>query len=235
MGMGLAVDDFNQDGFFDLYFSNAGPMVLLENQGGRSFEDVAADAGVALDRSVVGWGAVALDYDNDGDRDIYQALMRTATAVSPFNSLFRNLGNGMFQDISLASGAGDPGPSVGVAYADYDNDGWVDVVVGNYDQSYRLYRNLGGEHLENGWLPLQLIGGAGVNRDAVGARVTVTTDDGRVQVQEVRSGGVMGGSNALELYFGLGQADIEQVEIRWPDGRVETLSGLAKNRRHTIP
>jgi hypothetical protein len=151
MGMGVAADDWDQDGDLDIYFTNAGKMVLLQNQGDGTFVNVAAEAGVELNSRAVGWGALSLDYDNDAARDLYVALMRR-DQPGAFNPLFRNDGTGVFTDIGPASGADDPGPSVGVAAADYDNDGWVDLVVGNYDRGYRLFRNpaLAGRDKPNG-------------------------------------------------------------------------------------
>ncbi len=233
MGMGVASDDWDQDGDLDIYFTNAGKMVLLQNQGDGTFVNTAAEAGVELNPSSVGWGAVSLDYDNDGARDLYVALMRR-DRPGAFNPLFRNDGTGVFTDIGHASGADDPGPSVGVASADYDNDGWVDLVVGNYDRGYRLYRNTALAGDTNRWLALNLVGNGLVNRDAVGARAVVTTSDGRVQMQDVHNGSSVGGGSALTLHFGLGEAEIEAVEIQWPDGSNQIFTDLAPNTAYEI-
>lgn len=233
MGMGVAADDWDQDGDLDIYFTNAGKMKLLQNQGDGTFVEAAAEAGVALNRDSVGWGAVSLDYDNDGARDLYVALMM-ADRPGAFNPLFRNDGTGVFSDIGPASGADDPGPSVGVASADYDNDGWVDLVVGNYDRGYHLYRNTALADDANRWLALKLIGGGPVNRDAVGARAIVTTSDGRVQMQDVHNGSSVGSGNALTLNFGLGEADIKSVEIVWPDGSSQVYTDLQPNTAYGI-
>ncbi|MDW8317320.1 MAG: FG-GAP-like repeat-containing protein [Anaerolineae bacterium] len=235
MGMGLAVDDFNGDGWFDFYFSNVGPSTLLQNRRDGTFENVAEQAGVALDRGAISWGAASLDYDNDGWRDIYLALM-DSSSMTPFNPLYRNNGDGTFTDLGQWSGAGDPGPGLGLALADYDRDGWTDIVVGNYDREYRLYRNQGAERFpDHRWLTLKLVGGGRVNRDAVGARVTVVTADGRRQVQEVRAGGTgVGGGSALELSFGLGKAALTSVEIRWPDGTTQSFTDLQPNSIYEI-
>ncbi len=233
MGMGVAADDWNQDGDLDIYFTNAGKSVLLQNQGDGTFINVAEEAGVALTARSISWGVVSLDYDNDGARDLYVALMRH-DRPGAFNPLFRNDGTGVFRDIGHASGADDPGPSVGVALADYDNDGWVDLVVGNYDRSYRLFRNTALAGDANRWLALRLVGGGPVNRDAVGARAYVTTSDGRVQMQDVHNGSSVGSGNALTLYFGLGEAEIEAVEIVWPDGKRQTYSDLRPNTAYVI-
>ncbi|MCO6451490.1 MAG: VCBS repeat-containing protein [Caldilineales bacterium] len=234
MGMGLATDDFNQDGLLDFYFSNAGEMALLQNQSGRTFSDVAEAAGVALESSAIGWGTVTLDYDNDGDRDIYLALMKRDETVSPFNPLFQNSGDGTFTELGVASGAADPGPSIGVAAADYDRDGRVDLLVGNYRRTYELYRNQGTVGADNNWLTLKLVGGGPVNRDAIGARVMVLGDDGRSQVQEVRSGSSVGSGNPTELYFGLGGAASAQALVRWPDGRIQVFTNLKPNQAYVL-
>lgn len=233
MGMGVASDDWDQDGDLDIFFTNAGKMKLLQNQGDGTFVEAADAAGVALNRNSVGWGVVSLDYDNDGARDLYVALMM-ADRPGAFNPLFRNDGTGVFSDIGHASGADDPGPSVGVATADYDNDGWVDLVVGNYDHGYRLFRNTALAGDANRWLALRLVGGGPVNRDAVGARAYVTTSDGRVQMQDVHNGSSIGGGSTLTLHFGLGEAEIEAVEILWPDGTSQMVTDLAPNTAYEI-
>ena len=233
MGMGVAADDWDQDGDLDIYFTNAGKAVLLQNQGDATFVNTAAEAGVELNPSSVGWGAVSLDYDNDGARDLYVALMQR-DLPGAFNPLFRNDGTGVFSDIGHASGADDPGPSVGVDAADYDNDGWVDLVVGNYDRGYRLFHNTALTGDANRWLALTLVGGGPVNRDAVGARAIVTTSDGRVQMQDVHNGSSVGGGSTLTLHFGLGEAEIEAVEIVWPDGSSQVYADLLPNKAYEI-
>jgi hypothetical protein len=233
MGMGVAADDWDQDGDLDIFFTNAGKMKLLQNQGDGTFVNAEATAGVELNRESVGWGAVSLDYDNDGARDLYVALMM-ADRPGAFNPLFRNDGTGVFSDIGHASGADDPGPSVGVASADYDNDGWVDLVVGNYDRGYRLFRNMALAGDTNRWLALRLEGSGPVNRDAIGARAIVSTSDGRVQMQDVHNGSSVGGGSDLALHFGLGPAELTSVEIRWPDGTSQTYSDLAPNTAYAI-
>ncbi len=187
---------------------------------------------MALDSKSVAWGAVSLDFDNDSTRDLYVATMKRALAGAS-NPLFQNDGTGKFAEIGYTSGAGDPGPSVGVATADYDNDGWVDLVVGNYDRGYHLFHNAGLAK-DNRWLTLKLVGDGPVNRDAVGARVIVTTADGLTQMQDVHNGSSVGGGSALELYFGLGKSKLETVEIRWPDGSEQVLNDLMPDRAYEV-
>ncbi|MCL4265844.1 MAG: VCBS repeat-containing protein [Anaerolineae bacterium] len=233
MGMGLATGDYDNDGNLDFYFSNAGPMTLLQNQGDGTFGNVAEAAGVRYAQGV-GWGAVFLDYDNDGWQDLYLSIMEGVAGGSPANPLFHNNGDGTFTNLGESSGAANPGRTIGVAAADYDQDGWVDLIIGNYDTGYFLYRNMMGSQFSNNWLTLKLVGSGYVNRDAVGARVTVTDSNGRNQMQEVKNGSSLGSGDWLDLHFGLGTAELDEVRITWPDGQEQVLDDLALNQRHTI-
>ncbi|NJN44048.1 MAG: CRTAC1 family protein [Anaerolineae bacterium] len=216
MGMGLAVADFDSNGFFDFYFTNAGPMVLLQNQGNGSFLDTGPLAGVDMSGYGTGWGTVALDYDNDGFQDIYVALTDTTPEMRLINPLFRNKGDGTFEDMTAQSGMPEGLRTLGVATADYDHDGWVDMVIGNYEVGYKLYRNLAGGGNPNARVALTLKGGGPVNRDAVGTRVIITSTDGRRQIQEVQIGASLGAGNAGTLYFGLGQGAIQTSRFFGP-------------------
>ena len=242
MGMGLAVTDFNSDGFFDFFFTNAGPLALLQNQGDGTFSDVGSLAGVDLGGNGTGWGTVSLDYDNDSYRDLYVALSETRPERPLINPVFRNRGDGTFEDMTAISGMVNDQRTVGVASADYDNDGWVDMVIGNYEEGYKLYHNQAGLALsgvegaifQNARVALTLKGGGPVNRDAVGTRVTLLTNDGHLQVQQVEIGGSLGAGNATTLYFGLGQQTIQTLTIRWPDGTSETYENVPANMHYTI-
>jgi hypothetical protein len=234
MGMGLATADYDGDGDLDFFFSNAGPMVLLQNQGGGTFVNGAPGAGVDLGRNAIGWGAVFFDYDNDGWRDLYVALGDRVDDLPPANPLFHNNGNGTFSDRGLESGAADPGQTVGVAYADYDNDGWVDLVIGNYDQGYVLYHNQGSVESSRRRVSIRLEGAGAVNRDAVGSRVYLTTSDGRIQMQAVQNGSSLGSGNALILYFGLDQAAIDRLQVVWPNGVSQQFENVDPDQRYTL-
>ncbi|MEM7032875.1 MAG: CRTAC1 family protein [Chloroflexota bacterium] len=169
--------------------------------------------------------------DNDGWLDLFLAASTTkARILEPGamqdmhhprpNYLFLNNGDGTFADIRPTAWEDEDAAraSMGAAYADYDNDGWVDFVVGDWDEGYKLYRNEGLIGAENHWLTIRLEGAAPINRDAIGARVYVQTDDGRTQMQEVKSGSSLGAGSDTALHFGLGQAKVKQVRVRWPDG-----------------
>lgn len=223
--MGLAVGDYDNDGDLDFFVSNSPPgHVLLRNDGPGMFSDMRGIAGLESDPfGGTGWGTVFFDYDNDGFQDVYLAV------GSPSRScLFRNAGDGTFEDVSEGSGADDLGDSLGVAYADYDRDGRVDLIVGNRGWDYRLYRNVSATSAH--WIALRLVGGGSVNRDAIGARVHVTTTDGRTLMREVKCGSSLGAGNDLTLHFGLGDADVDEVRVVWPDGTTTIPEGLGADR-----
>jgi hypothetical protein len=233
MGMGLAPADYDNDGDQDFYFSNAGPMALLQNQGDGTFVDMAQPAGVELSLGI-GWGAVFFDYNNDGWRDLYVAVAEGTDGGDMGNPLFHNDGNGGFTEVGAQSAVGNPGHTMGVAYGDYNNDGWVDLLIGNYDEGYFLYRNDTAAASQNRWLTLELTGGGPVNRDAVGTKVKVTTADGRSQMQEIISGSSLGAGNSLALHFGLGSMDTADIQIIWPDGLTQSFQGVAANQYYRL-
>ena len=157
-GMGLAIGDYDGDLDLDMYFSNIGPMVLLQNQasqGSPVFVETSDAAGVALD--TVGWGAVFFDFDHDGHLDLYLATMLPDPLK--VNRFYRNRGDGSFADISYKAGTANLAQSLGVAYADYDRDGYLDLAVGNMGLGYTLYRNRGVAAGNRKWLHLKLVGG----------------------------------------------------------------------------
>ncbi len=242
-GMGLAVGDYDLDGDFDLYSTNIEDNVLLRNNGdGASFTETAADSGVGQGvfqrRQRVSWGAVFFDYDNDGWEDLYVASGHLDS--DPFtnrrdqpNLLLRNSGDGTFVDASSISGADDRGVGRGVAYADFDKDGCLDLYVANLGlpsgepQADRLFRNSCA--WGNNWLSIKTVGTVS-NRDGIGARVMVTAD-GRTQIREITAGSSNKSQNTLVAHFGLGQASkADSVEIRWPSGIVTNFVNVAGNQ-----
>jgi hypothetical protein len=226
-GMGIAVGDYDGDGDLDLFVTDIDRTNLLRNElvetGEPVFTEVAEAAGVS--HPSVSWGAVWLDYDHDGWQDLYFATLH-AGPPELTNRLYRNLGDGTFEDVSAVCGCADPGWSWGVAAGDYDGDGAVDLVIGNRNAPYRLYRNEDGPIAGSHFVAVELDGGTVINRDAIGARVTVHTSDGRLLVRDRRSGSSLGSGDMLTLHFGLGAAVVDAVEIRWPDGLVETFTDV---------
>jgi hypothetical protein len=142
---------------------------------------------------------------------------------------YKNNRNGTFSEIAaqLGSALMEPAVSRGAAFGDLDNDGDVDVVVNNLDGAPVVLRNDGGN--SGNFISLRLIGTGAGNRNAFGARVKVTAGD-LVQIDENRSGGSYISQNDYRLHFGLEKrTTVDSVEIRWPDGKKETLSKIPAN------
>ncbi|MCR9165216.1 MAG: CRTAC1 family protein [Nannocystaceae bacterium] len=232
-GMGLAVGDYDNDGDQDLFITNIGPMVLLQNQAAQgvdSFVDVSAEARALVDDNdwgQYGWGAQFVDYDNDGWLDLYVALGRVGPGPELPNAMLRNRGDGTFQRVPSAAGAEDQNRSQGLAVADYDADGWVDLLVGNANAPFALFRNRGADA---NWLEVELHGdGDVVSRDAVGSRISVVDERGHAQVREIIAGSSLGAGSSLRQHFGLGSAAPTSLTIRWPNGAVHTVEDVATN------
>ena len=232
-GMGIAIGDYDLDGDLDMYFSDGGPMVMLQNQtsqGSPAFVDVSASAGVDFD--AIGWATIMYDVDNDGWLDMY--LATHDAAFSRTDRLFHNNGDGTFSDISNTSGVSKTDMTMVGAVADYNEDGYVDLMTGNWDDDYKLYQNSGSIAIGNDWIRFNLIGGGPVNQDAIGSRVVLELSDGRTLMQEVKSGSSYGASNDLALHFGLGTATIIEAEIQWTNGLTETISLGSVNQEVTF-
>jgi hypothetical protein len=185
------------------------------------FTDAAAAAGVLSMR--IGWGAVMFDADNDGILDLY-----VCNALAQ-NRLYMNDLEFPTTDVAVALGVADPGRSYGVATADIDLDGDVDLAVSNFLDPMRLYVN----HVAdvpgpaNRWVRVQVVG-RGTNTHAVGAEVEVVA--GRAQIAAVTAGGSYKCQHDLTLSFGVGaSASVPTIRTRWPDGAERTLRNYPSN------
>ena len=241
-GMGLAVGDWNLDGDLDLFVTNIGDNVLLNNQmASKEFTDDAVRSGAAVGKvgrnPRVAWGTVSIDYDNDADEDLYivsgwiKGTHRLDRDTTQPNVLLRNSGDGTFVDASFGSGAEDRGKGRGGVYLDYDKDGCLDLFITNYGETARLLRNLC--ESENNWLVINTVGTTS-NRDGVGARITVVAG-GATQIRETASGSGYMSQNSKEAHFGLGPAELaESITVKWPSGRVQTLHEVTVNQHLTV-
>ncbi len=244
--MGIAAGDYTNDGRIDLLnttFSDDYD-VLYRNDGGANFSDVSSEAGIAnATIPFLGWGDGFLDYDNDGWKDILIANGHVYPMVDAHDwgityaerpLLFHNLKSGKFALVPAVekSGLAVVIPARGMAFGDLFNDGKIDAVINNIDDVPTLLRNVNADH--NHWVEIRLIGQGKSPRDAVGATVYVTAN-GLRQREDVLSGGSFASSNDQRVHFGLGpdRGPIE-VEIDWPDQKVERMHLPATDRIFTI-
>jgi enediyne biosynthesis protein E4 len=233
-GMGVDFADYDNDGWGDIVKGNFSDddKNLYHNNHDGTFTDVAYSAGLGG----VGWlfttfGAKFLDYDNDGWKDIMLADGQTFPQIDRYqtgityaerNLLFHNLGDGKFEEVGLKSGPGFRLANVGrgLATADYDNDGDLEIMVSNMNAAPELLRHARKNPHHS--ILVRTIGTKS-NRDGIGAEVRVIAGN-LVQCDAVRSGGSYLSSSDLRLHFGLGlHTAIDRLEIRWPSGLTETL------------
>lgn len=240
-GMGAAAADYDGDGKLDIFktnFSDDTP-TLYRNLGDMSFSDVTVRAGLGIHTKFLGWGAAFLDVDQDGWKDILHVNghvypeVDTAGIKEQFaqeRTFYWNRGDGEFYDLS-----GQAGPAViarhasrGLATADLDNDGTLEVVIVNLHQPPSLWKNFApaGNSL---LVEAKLANG----RDAIGARVTLTVG-GRALIDEVRSGGFHISHGDLRVHYGLGAAVKGRLSIRWPDGSSKDYGEVAANQWITV-
>jgi hypothetical protein len=255
--MGIDAGDFDNDGDEDVFITNwlAQMNILYVNMGGGVFEDRKAASGLGPPSlAKTGFGAAWLDYDNDSWLDLFTAngsvsiVEAQARAKDPFplkmsNQLYRNLGNGRFEDVSARAGAPFTLSEVnrGAAFGDIDNDGDVDVLVGTAAGPTRLLINNVGN--KSHWFGVRLAqpvtsnanAGAPRLRDALGAKIVVTRQSGPALVRRARSDGSYASANDPRVLVGLGaSAAPVKVQVMWPDGRTEDWPDIAIDRWTTL-
>lgn len=232
--MGIGISDIDRDGDLDFALSNITANKLLRNDGNGLFvEDTTSGSARPTQRSTISsitWGTNFFDLNLDGWDDLYFAAGNFQQApgipvgVQP-NELYVNDGTGAkFLDVSAATGADDPADSKGVAFADYDRDGDMDMYVTNQGGDSRLFRN-DTPRGENHWLAVAPLGTTS-NRDGCGARLTLTMASGPVLREVLCGSGGSGSSNQRTVHFGLGsQASVSKLEILWPSGTKQVVDG----------
>jgi len=295
--MGVAIADYDGDGFTDIFVANDDmPNLLFHNLGGKRFEEVAMDAGVALPgggnaisgmgtdfrdlfnhgqpdiwltaiekqtfplyrnlgkgqfeeatsmtglglptASMSGWSNAMMDFDNDGWKDLFVTRSNVMDNVSLFaprqyeepNAVFRNLGDGKFQNVSTTAGPSFQiaGVHRGAAFGDLDNDGRVDAVVSVLNGQAKVFHNVTKNN--NHWILLQLTGTKS-NRMGIGARIRLTGTDGITQFNEVTTSVGYASSSDVRVHFGLGAGKMaKEIQILWPSGIRQVLHDVAGGR-----
>ena len=245
-GMGVDAGDINGDGRQDLFVANVDQEMfsLYRNEGNEFFSDVANPHGVAqATRQLSGWGLKFFDYDNDGHVDLFLANGHPDDMIEKYSQqvrykepllLFHNDGTKLANVTQLAGPAFQKTfPARGLAVGDYNNDGRIDVLIGNNGEAPVLLKNTVGEG--NHWIGLRLQGTT-CNRDAIGARITWSMKD-VVRSRLKTSGGSYLSSHDMREVLGLGPATkVDSLEIKWPppSGRVERFTDVPIDRYITI-
>jgi hypothetical protein len=210
-GWGAKFLDFDNDGLLDLYVANG-----FISAGKADYQS-------DVDR----WQRSSTNNLDLTDADNWPAIGDKTFAGYEHNRLFHNDGDHIFHDMAAGAGVDSVLDGRGVALADFDNDGAMDVLVTNQNQSPLLYHNLVGR--KNHWIEIKLLGTRG-NRDAVGARVKIVSR-GLAQIREVNCGNGYQSQSSFRLHFGLGQSrKVDLIEVRWPRGRVQRLRNRAANQ-----
>lgn len=243
--MGVSCGDYNNDGWPDLYVTSYQEQSahLFKNLGDCRFEDVTLIVGAGRGTlHHVSWGVGFVDFDNDGNRDIFVALGHLQDNVEKWddrtrycvrNILFMNSGDGKFINVSEKSGDGMKVElsSRGTGFDDLDNDGDIDVVILNSRREPTILRN--DSSSKGHWIQVRLRGTKS-NRDGVGAQVKVVADN-LTLMDEVHSGHGYQSHYGMRLHFGLGKHDkIDRIEVRWIGGAVDVLKDIAVNQLLTI-
>ena len=238
-GMGVDIGDCDNDGDFDLFVTNFSheTNTLYRNDAGR-FKDVTTVAGLGQPSwRLLGFGTNFLDYDNDGDLDLYVAnghvldriaLFQPGVEYAQEHQLFRNDGTCRYEDISAAAGDWFARKQIsrGAAFGDYDEDGDLDLLVNNCGGAARLVRNENGN--AQNWSTIRVVGRRG-NKDAVGARVRLVSGN-RSQIRQVRRGSSYLSASDPRLHIGLGSGEaIDLLEVEWPGGRLQRFRDLPVN------
>jgi hypothetical protein len=219
-------------------------MALYHNEGTGIFIDDAPTSAIGpASLLTLTFGCFFFDYDLDGRLDIFAANGHVADDINRVQPkvtyaqpahLFRNLGHKQFQEVTNEVGSALRRPMVarGAAFADYDNDGDLDLLVSTNNGSAHLFRNEGG-NLNNA-LRVKTIGTT-ANRDGIGARVEISLPGGETQWQLVKTGSSYCSQSELPVTFGVGNVTkVPKLQVKWPGGRVETISDVPANRTVTI-
>ena len=241
--MGVGIGDVDRDGDLDMALSNIGGNKLLRSNGDGTFVE-ETHSGIerpnqGIDYFTVTWASAFYDLDLDGWEDLFMTAGNlpqgpdVVVGKQP-NMVFLNDGTGTsWLDVSALTGADDVDESKGAAFADYDNDGAMDVFVVNQAGAPRLYRNVTPRG-ENHWLEVDPVGTVS-NRDGCGARITAVVAGARIMRQVLCGSGGSGSSHQRQVHFGLGTATaVDHLELLWPSGTRQVLDDVAVDQMLTV-
>src|SRR5262245_13648366 len=242
-GMGVGVGDYDLDGHLDLFKTHFADDAngLYHNDGKGNFDDVTRASGLGVETRYVCWGAGIVDLDNDGHPDLFMVTGNVYPEVERKLSqyanktpraVFRNLGNGTFEELMETAGpaVAEAHCSRGCAFGDFDNDGDVDVLIVNLNEPPSLLRNdLSGKQ---NWIKVKLKG-VKSNRSAIGARV-LARYGGKTQAQAVLSQSSFYSCNDPRVHFGLGSAPSADLDVYWPNGLRESFKQVPANQLITL-
>lgn len=234
-GMGVDFADYDNDGWPDLFINALAKQkyALFHNRAG-TFEYTSGPSGIATNSmNHSGWGTKFIDYDNDGQKDLFIGqghVMDNIDLTQPDvrylepPMLLRNV-FGKFVDVSSQSGPAfqEPQAARGVAFGDFDNDGFIDIAVNGNGQRAVLLKNGGNA---NHWLIIDTVG-IKSNRDGIGAQLHIVSDDGREQYALVSTASSYLSASDKRVYFGLGSArSVKLLEVKWPSGISQQFRAL---------
>jgi hypothetical protein len=232
--MGVDFRDYDNDGRPDLNFTAlAGETFpLFQNLGKGIFRDVThASLLGKLSTSRSGWSNGFFDFNNDGWKDLFTANSDVNDLIDLFqpthykqpNSVFANLGNGTFRDVSTAAGFNLARAHRGSAFADFDGDGKIDIVVSALGEPAELWKNVSPD--TNHWIIFKLVGTKS-NRDGIGAKIRLGS-----QSNHMTTAVGYASSSSQGVHFGVGKMQvIERIEIRWPSGIIQMLKNVSTNQ-----
>jgi enediyne biosynthesis protein E4 len=245
-GMGSDFRDVNNDGSPDIWHTAVEfeSFPLYGNHGREDFADLTVSSGLArLTSQMSGWGNGIFDFDNDGWKDLFVARSNVLDNISGLvperqypepNSVFRNLGNGKFEDVSSEAGPDftRAAPHRGVAFGDIDNDGHIDAVVTVLNGPVKLFHNVSNDN--HHWILLKLVGTKS-NRMGIGAQIHITTENGQSQWNEVTTAVGYASSSDSRVHFGLGSnRHVREIGIRWPSGIKQVVHDAGVDQIMTI-
>jgi hypothetical protein len=243
-GMGADFKDVDNDGRPDIWHTaiENESFPLYQNHGEGQFWDLTNQSQLVRTRNMSGWSNGIFDFDNDGWKDLFVARGNVLDNIATFsarkyeepNTLFRNLGNGRFQDVSAQAGIDfqKAAPHRGVAFGDVDNDGRVDAVVTVLNGKAKYLHNV--SRNGNHWILLKLAGTQS-NRMGIGAQIRVTAENGSKQYNQVTTAVGYACSSDPRVHFGLGKSkEIREIDIKWPSQVHQVLRDVGADQVLTV-